>query len=271
MSYGPGFGIVSGSPHLVWCQILKGEQLYIGQIVKSSGEGMTPIGKASGASDTSTKSVPYGIVVATNNATPVFDSTYNVETITESVASGNDREHNIPVGEPHGIFGQVDMVQVALIDNTTVIRGMIKSRAAGGGTNISARAITTAGTVTSVIAKGGFVGSYVDKDFETVYFVDGANAGQYRILDSASSINLKWDATLKVTTAVGDQVKIVPGLVPNGYGKTQFDAESMFINAKADASSNYYAINVIRLDLSEDGNEYVDFQFLPEHFNPNRT
>jgi hypothetical protein len=51
----------------------------------------------------------------------------------------------------------------------------------------------------------------------------------------------------------------------------QTDSESMFIANNSDCSSNYFAINVIRLDLSEDGNEFVDFQFGIDNFAILRT
>jgi hypothetical protein len=273
--YGPGFGIVSGSPHLVWCQIDTTDQLYIGQLVHCSNkqiDGVAPMGKAAGAADTTNKRVPYGIVVATNNASPVFDSTYNVETITDVAASSNDREHNIPVGEPHGMFGKNDMVQVALIDPTTVIRGPIRRRAAGGGSAIRERTVATATSTTQVvITKGGIAGdSDSVRTQQTVYFRSGANAGEYRITDSSSSTVVHWDKALANSPTTSDTLVLAPGR-PNGTSYVQVDSESMFINSNGDASTNYYVINVIRMDLSEAGNEYVDFQFGGDHFAKART
>jgi hypothetical protein len=270
--YGPGFSVVQGSPHTIWCQIVTGDQLYVGQLVyNDTNEGVAPLGLAAGAGNTTNKRVPFGVVIGTNNASPVYDSTYKVETITDVAPTSNDREHHIPNQEPHGMFGRVDMVKVALIDPTTVLRGPIRERTAGGQTAIGSYAISTAGTTSSTIATNGNSPENVKPSVQSVYFVDGAAAGEYRVLDSRASTTLRWDKAVHTTTAIGDKVKTANFCRPNGRGNMQTDAESMFIANNSDCSSNYFAINVIRLDLSEDGNEFVDFQFGIDNFAILRT
>jgi hypothetical protein len=83
------------------------------------------------------------------------------------------------------MFGRVDMVKVALIDPTTVLRGPMRERTAGGQTAIGSQAVTTASdTLSCTIDTNGNTPENVKPNVQSVYFVDGAAAGEYRVLDS---------------------------------------------------------------------------------------
>ena len=59
--------VVSGSPRNVWAPVDGTDIAYVGQLVKSTGDGVGNAGSASGAADTTTKARLWGIVIGTNN------------------------------------------------------------------------------------------------------------------------------------------------------------------------------------------------------------
>jgi hypothetical protein len=66
--------------------------------------------------------------------------------------------------------------------------------------------------------------------------------------------------------AVGDTV-VVANLPHWGTGRAYIDSEGLYIDASEALTSNYLLIDVIRLELAEANNEYVEFRFNPINFN----
>ena len=69
--------------------------------------------------------------------------------------------------------------------------------------------------------------------------------------------------------AIGDNV-VICNQRHYGISRIQIDATGTFIDAN-DAGTNFFPVDVRRLDLSTAGNQYMEFTFLAENFGPHRA
>lgn len=257
-----GFKIIHGSQQKLWAPIVYQDTIYVGQLVKcQTDEGVVPLGAASGAADTSNLSVPWGVVIGTNNRTPLFSTTYNTQYITDASPLASSTEFTGVEG-PFSKGEQRAMVQIELITPETILRGQLFNSTFG--------TAMTVGTVTTGDANGVSctTGTLVASTAQmaTLYFRSGANKGTYRILDNTSATAQTWDTPTYAAVAIGDTCVKAP-IRMMGPAYCNFEAtESMFIDAAATYGSNYYVIDVVSLDLSVPGGEYVDFKFNVDHF-----
>ena len=257
-----GFEVIHGNPHLVWAPIVYQDTIYVGQLVAcQTNEGVVPLGAASGAVDTTGKSIPFGVVVGTNLRNPLFNATYNTQYITDASPLAATTEF-IGVEGPWGKGEQRAMVQIAIIDPTTIIRGQIFDTAFG--TAMTVGTVTTGDANGVSCTTGTLVASTAQQ--ATIYFRSGANKGSYRILDNTSATAQTWDTPTYAAVAVGDTCVKAP-IRCLGPSYIDFEAtESMYVNAAATYGTNYFVVDVVRLDLSVAGQEYVDFKFNIDHF-----
>lgn len=267
-----GFTIAHGSPQLIWVPVEPSETIYMGAIVSVDTatplEGVQPIGQAAGASNTTNKDIPLGVVVGMNStaANRVYSSTYKAEYITQ-VAAGDVYGSTVDYQGIEGEWARGDrqaFVQIAVIDPSTVLRGPIYNGAVG-----------TAPTEVTVTAGDGGDGigcttSASDvatvANFSTIYMRTGANAGVYRTLTSASTTTHTWLKAMPSSIAAGDKAVVINGLRPYGISRMQLDAEGLYVDCSAALTSDYYNIIVYRLDLSVAGKEYVEFRFDADNF-----
>jgi len=259
------FTIAHGPVQKIWAPVINTDTLYVGQIVVVGNEGVSPLPTALGVNDTTTKSVPFGVVVGTNRKSPLFDSTNKAEYITYADPSTAGNEDYVMTEGPWAKGDLQAMVEVALIDSTTILKGKIFNAAYGtapAATALSGTPTTT--TATSAATSTGIA------NLSTLYFRDGAARGSYRVTDDTSTTALTWDLPTVNAAASGDIVVRVP-LRPQGESYMQVGAEGNYINSGADLSLNYYAISVVRLDLSTAGNEYCEFRFDGDHFSSVRA
>lgn len=258
-----GFEIVFGSPYSVWAPIVDLDTIYVGQLVECQGnEGVAPIAAASGANDTTGKIVPMGVVIGTNLKTPVFDSTYKTEKITDVSPLANTVEY-VGVEGPWSKGDKQAMVKVAIIDANTILKGPIFNTTYG--TALTVGTVSTGDTngvscTTSALDVAGVA------VLSTLYFRTGANAGTYRVTDDASTTAVTWDKATTAAVAIGDTLVRSVGLRPIGPSRLQLDSESMFIDGAAALTTDYYGVDVIKLDLREAGKEHVYFRFNADHF-----
>lgn len=267
-----GFRVIQGSPQIVWAPIKDTDTLYIGQLVKCAGnEGVEPAGTASGAGDTTGKGYLYGIVVGTNNKTPLFNTTYRSDYITDATPKASTTTFTGVEG-PWSKGTKEAMAQIAIITPCTVIRGDIWKNAVG--VVLPAHSVAASNghygcaTIDSTY-KHGY--SAVTQHYGTAYFRSGANTGAYRLLTGSSTLGLYFDKALYASASNDDKVIVVKGLRTNGYSKMFVDTESMFISNSITSTVNYYVVDVLRLDLRESGHEFCDFMFSPMHFDPKRA
>lgn len=257
-----GFQVVRGGiPKPMWVQIVDGDTLYVGQIVYTTAEGVGPLSTAGGAYDTTNKKIPFGIVAGTNLAIPLFSAAYSADYITDVTPLASTTDYT----GVEGVWSKGDrvaMVEVIRINPETVIRGPLFNSSFG---TAPTEVTVTTGSATGLSATVGAVDVAGVAVLSSLYFRSGANAGAYRVTDDSSTTGLTWDKPTTAAVAVGDTLVRV-NVRPTGLSRVQFDSESMFIDASAAVTADYYGINVLKLDLSEAGKEHVEFTFNVDHF-----
>jgi hypothetical protein len=263
--------VVGGGLQKVWMPMKPGVTIYVGSLVcidfSALDEGVMVRPVAAGASNTTNKDRPLGIVVGTNRRTPVWSSTYNAEYITDAGATGvrADTTEYVGVEGPWAKGNNLAMVEVQLICETTVLHAPIRNNAIG-------TAITEV-----VSASGNANGLTVTTDATdftpvanvcTIYARSGVNAGQYRVTNDTSTTVAAWDRQmLKTTAAVGEKYVRVP-IRPIGvsYVTIGDGTVASYVDGSVTPATHYDIIHVHRLDLSEPGLEYVEFTFDADNF-----
>jgi len=262
-----GFKVVQGSPGTVWARVDAADTLYVGQIVTAQSDGVLPIAQAVGAADTTGKDVPFGVVIGTNNKTAVSNSTYNAEYITGVVAqAGQIAVDKVMVEGVTPKFDTSAMVEVALIDPDTVISGPIFNTTYGTApTAQTASTIQADGMITAETWGASDTASFV-ADESTIHMRSGANKGLQRIGVNTTNTAPQVTHAFPYDNVVGDTGIQVP-IRAIGTAKLQFDDESTFIDTEHEYTTNYYVVEVIKLDLEESGKEHCIFRFGIDQFN----
>lgn len=262
------FSVVEGSPRSIWTQIVDSDTLYVGQIIEcQANEGSAPVGAASGNADTSGKIIPYGVVLGTNLYNSQYDTTQQADKITD--ATPHDSTTEFVLHEGVWVRGdRVAMVEIALITPETILEGPIYNAALGTAPTLGTVTTGDASGVTCTVNAMDVAGV---ANLATMYFRSGANQGAYRVTDDTSTTALEWDKPTTYDVAIGDTLVRINGLRPNGPSYAQFDTEAMYIDCAAALTSDYYVIDVIRLDLSEATKERVHFKFNVDHFGLKRA
>lgn len=267
-----GFTIAHGSPQKIWVPVEPAETLYMGAIVSidiaTPLEGVQPIGAAAGASNTTNKDVPLGVVVGMNStaANRTYSSTNKAEYITQ-VAAGDVYGSTTEYVNVEGEWSRGDrqaMVQIAVITPDTVLKGPIYNAAVGTAPTVVT--VTTGDGGDGIGCTTGSADATTIANFATIYMRSGANMGIYRTLTSNSATTHTWLKAMPSSIAVGDTAVVINGLRPYGPAYMQLDAEALYIDCSAALSSDYYRIIVHRLDLSTSGSEYVEFRFDGDNF-----
>lgn len=269
-----GFSVVHGSPQTIWVPVEPSEVIYTGALVGVDAatplDGVQPLPAAAGVSNATNADCPFGVVVGNNNVAGniQYDTTLNAEYITQvadTAVYGNSTKY----ANVEGVWAKGDpqaMVEVAVISPETVIRGSLHNATVGVAPSVLT--ISTASGADGLDSTTGNADVAPVANFTTIYMRSGANRGVYRIITTTSLTAHEWTKAMKYDTAVGDTCVIVNGLRPFGLSRMQVDTEALSINVDAALTADYFFINVLRLDLSEAGNEYVEFQFNPETFCP---
>ena len=119
------FTIVHPDPgQIIDVPIQDDETIYVGSIVCSPAtptEGIVPLEAMLGTGNTSF-TIPFGVCVGTNSDSPLYNSTYKTEYITDATPHGSTTKF-IGVEGPWSKGDKQAMAKVHLIDPTTVIRG----------------------------------------------------------------------------------------------------------------------------------------------------
>jgi len=266
--------IVHNSYQTIWVPVKPAVTIYVGGLVgidiSAPSEGVEMLPVAAGVANKTNNDMPFGIVVGTNRKEPLWDSTNLREYITAPAAAdahdGASIEY-VGVEGPWAKGDPIPMVKIDVLMPGSVIRAPIFNAAVGTAPTVVT--CTTAGT-------SGVTGTFGAIDFTptadndgTLYFRSGNNAGAYRIMDGTSTTALQWDMATRNDVLVGDTAVAVP-VRSHGPATIYFHATTMsFIDAAvepAKAGTNLWAVNVLRLDLSEAGKEYCEFCFLTNHY-----
>lgn len=256
-----GFRRAKGTPNLVWMTVDATDILYRGQLVKYTSDGVAPAGAASGEDDATGDAYIAGVVVGDNNKIPVYDSTYHTHKITgvatQALLAARDTILHQGEGRPKG--DKRAMVLVDVIDVNTWIYGPIFVSAFG-----TAPALLTA---TAGSTDGGVTGPTTNAcdftpvaDVCTIYCRSGANYGQSRVTtDTSTTVPTVVHAFME-DIAIGDTFVRAPLVIGKSYLQTEA-TESMYIDGAASPVTNYWAVEVVKLDLATAGKEHAIFRF----------
>lgn len=263
-----GFEVVhcDTSDQRLWSPVINTDTLYVGQLLVAGNEGVAPLAAATGAGDTTGKQVPWGVVIGTNKKTPTFDATYNADSITYNAASSAGSEDYVGVEGPWKKNDRTAQVEYLPLTATTVLRAPLYTDTLGTAPTITtfASGLSTLGGTGSAVEEAGVAA------LSTLYVRSGGVAGSYRVTDDTSTTVMTWDAELNAAPVAGDTAVRI-NLRPQGTCRMQVGTESLFVDTGATVTTNYFLIDVVRLDLSEAGREYVEFRFHPCHFDSVRT
>src|SRR5574343_10812 len=263
--------VVDGSPHEVWVPVTSvgATTMYVGQLVQTGTDGVITMANASGVLDKSTKvnyagtlvgtKIPFGVVTAVSAANPTYNSTYKRNSVTSVITS--NANYTVDMAGVEGGWSKGDKqayVKVALITPQTILRAPIYLTSFGTAPTVAtvASGASSTGMGYTTAATIGFT-SVAHKT--TAYCRSGANKGIYRVTSDTSTTVKTCTSPFPYAIAVGDTFVHV-NLKSFGHTTIALDSLGLFVLAEGDASNNY-GVNVINLDLSEAGNEYVDFQF----------
>ncbi len=275
-----GFQVVEHEIRTIWAPVNfanSTDTLYEGQIVGSalasnvpSGEGLLPIGAAAGHSDTTGAAVPFGVVVGDNNATKVFDTTYKGHSIASVGSQANQLARDWRGNE--GMYGKGDpqaLVKVAVIGPHTVLKGPLFYGAYG--TVLPTVTNTTQSTTGLTITHAALTPT-VSAYNHTWYALDGKNRGLYRVGYNAGATPTSTTFYLgfPYDIEVNDTFRYCNLRV--GTCMAQFDTESTYIEQSAVSyASNDYYLDVLEINLSSSGSEYVIFKFNGDQFGARRA
>lgn len=285
--------IASGSPHTLWAPVCGSSIpfaqatpiLYVGQLVQTRLGGVGRLERPYGIFDAAHRTVAvapvinadstasmnclFGLVIGTNNRSPKFCSTYNTEYIEYAAPYSVTSDQFMNPGGPWAGGEMRAMVKVALIGPDTIIRAPIYSNTSGTPTALTAQTITAnaSGRSATTATFGWTPGA---AGFKTIYFRTGVAAGCYRITNDTSATVHTWREHLASTTGaatglIGDTCMAV-SLRAIGKSRMRTDIWGMWIDGGS-SFTNYFAVNVLRLDLSVAGQEYAEFTFDGTHLN----
>jgi len=260
--------IVSGCVDRKWVPINPAATIYTGSLVSfdtsalATSEGCVVRPVAVGASNTTNKDVPFGVVLGNNLRYPLFSSTYQATYITDPGATGirtNTAEYvNLEGPWPQG--GKQAMVEVGIIGPETVLKAPLRLGAIG---TLLTTLTSTAGNANGLTVTTNSCGFTPVAGLGTIYCRTGLNAGQYRVTDDTSATVATWDREMLATTATTGETYVRVPLRPMGtsYVLIGDGTVASFVDASATAGTNYDIIHVLELNLEESGNEFVKFRF----------
>lgn len=256
------------APHNIWMPVNGTDTVNVGSLVQTNGDGVSALGLASGAADTTGEKIPLGLVIGINEYTPVFNEALST-TNTSGVVSQADqisRKTQSAFSGVEGYYPKSDaqpMVEVALIGPDTLLEAPLYASSFG---TAPALLTATVGSTTGL----GFTSNAADvagiASLGTAHCRTGANAGLSRISTDISATVHTFNRAFQEDIAIGDTfVKV--NLRNGGLCRAQFDATSSFVDIGAALAINYYSIIVVGLDLREAGKEKVYFKLTSDHFN----
>ena len=273
-----GMEIIHGTTYNQWMPLNPGVTIYSGSLVCldqsaiATDEGVICLPVPQGVNSLTNKDVPLGIVIDNNLRHKVFNTTYHKSYITDEGVTGpqvSTTEYVLHGSDVYPFGERRAMVKVARIFPDTVIKAPI--RLGNNYTNITLLTSTTSASRVTITSSAA-CGFTPVQGQATIYFRTGANAGIYRTTDDTSDTVATWDVYTPNATAVGDTFVRVPvkpwgpSYVYLGDGTT-----CDFISGAASPASHYWCVYIIKLDLSEPGNEHAYFTFDPSCFQHNRA
>jgi hypothetical protein len=90
--------------------------------------------------------------------------------------------------------------------------------------------------------------------------------GQYRVVATGHATTHTWTPALPYDVAPGDTA-VIANVRYYGTTRAFIDSLGVYIDGSAALTSDWMWIDVLRLDLSVPGDEYVEFRFNSVNFN----
>lgn len=252
-----------GVPHAIWIPVGSGT-VYDGScmcidmstIADTTSYIMMPV--AAGHANITNYDVPFGAVIGNNLRRPTYNSTGLCDYITYANPHASTTEY-VSTGGHLAAGAREPMVKVTLIDPTTILRTQLVLDAPGTPPTVVTG--VSAASTTGVALTTGACDVITLDGYATIYFRTGGNAGQYRKLDSASTTVHEWNLPTYADTVVGDTAVVVN---VNMFGLSRVQLAATYCNCfdiDDGCGTNDFLIDVIRLNLAEVGNEYVEFRW----------
>ena len=107
-------------------------------------------------------------------------------------------------------------------------------------------------------------------DESTIHMRSGLNKGLQRVGLNATYTAPQVTHAFPYDNTTSDTGIQVP-IRESGTAKLQFDDESTFIDTEHEYTTNYYIVEVIKLDLTESGKEHCIFRFGMDQFGAARA
>ena len=256
----------------LWAYPEVSEVIHNGAIIAKDAGNLLPgvevMDVAAGAANVTNLDVPMGVVVGNNIAfdNKTYDSSGEYLTAGAEAGAHDNTTRYQGVEGPLANGVSFEMVEYIPITPETVLRGPIRQAAIGTALTVGTADSTTTGHSAGSGIKTSAVGCTPVANLATIYFRSGLNTGQYRILETTSTTTHTWTPALPADCAPGDTC-VVANLPYYGLGRAYIDSLGVYIDGSQALTSNYMWIDVLRLDLSVAGDEYVEFRFNSVNFN----
>ena len=258
------FSVIHNSPQDIWVPLEYSTTIYMGGIVGwdatevASNDGVQMLPVAAGAFNVTNYDIPFGVAIGHNLRRPVFNTTAKCEYLTSTTPLASTTEYVSHGSSEYPMGGREAFAKVSVINPCTVLRGSLVDSAVTG-----APAVGTASAGDSVSCTTSATSVATVVGLSTIYFRTGAQAGTYRVLDSASTTANTWDTPCYGAVAIGDTAVAV-NLVPFGLSRVQLLATYMTaFDIDEAVTGDYFGIDVVRLNLAEQYKEYVEFMWNP--------
>lgn len=254
---------------ILWAPVEPGSTIYTGAIVtqdqSAPGNGIITMPVAAGAANVTNLDVPWGVCVGNNNSAGNVVSASSHEYITAGAeATWHDNTTRYQgVEGPWAKGDGGEYIAYIPITPETVLRGPIYNAAIG--TAPTQVAVTTGSGTDGLDCTTAAIDFTPVADYGTLYFRTGNNKGIYRIIETTSTTVHTFTPACPADIAVGDEL-VAANMRFFGPSRAYIDSLGLYIDVSAALTTNYLMIDVLRLDLSEAGNEYVEFRFSPVNF-----
>jgi hypothetical protein len=266
-----GFNVVDGPSRTQWFASDGTSTYYVNQIVAFSAASaaatpgaVVPLAVPAGVADLTNKQVIAGVVTGFNTRTPVYSSTSKSSTAAGVVTQANELARDWAMnGGMYAIGDPQLLVQVALINDWTLIRGPVYNAAIGTApTVLTSTAADTTGFTTAGTTNAAEHTPVAN--LSMIYCRTGANAGLIRTTNDTSTTAPDATVAFPQDVAVGDTFIRVP--FKHGLSKIYVAGPGLYVDNSQTPATHHFTAIVEAFDLSTAGRESVTFRFTPDMF-----
>ena len=254
----------------LWANVEVSEVIHNGSIIAIDISapvcGVEVMDVAAGAANVTNLDIPLGVVVGNN----IHANNKTYDSSGEYCTGGAEAGWHDNTTLYEGVEGPMGrgvsgvMVQYIPLTSETVLTGPIRQAAIG--TALTVGTASDTGTNGANVTTAAAVGCTPVIGHATAYWRSGPNTGQYRILETTSTTVHTWTPALPFDGVIGDTL-VVANMRAFGTTRAYIDSLGVYIDGSQALTSNYLLIDVLRLDLSVAGEEYVEFRFNSVMFN----